>query len=485
MVPGQHASAERRGRSWPQRLIIAIGVFVVFVCVLSAGALGYGYARFASITRYDVKLVQAASGGPANYLVVGSDSRENLAKGDPDAGAFVDKTSPTGGKRSDTIMILRIDPTATNASILSLPRDLYVPIAGGRGKDRINSAYGLGRQVLIDTIEMNFGIVINHYVEVDFNGFKGLVRAIDGIPLYFEQPVRDTNTGLRIDKPGCVTLDPTMALAFARSRHLEYRTASGWKTDPTADLGRITRQQIFIRRAMSKALSKGVTNPVTLNNLVGVAVDNVGLDPALGASDIISLGKRFGSFNPETLVSYTVPSVSKRTAEGAAVQEMVELQAEPLLNIFRGLPPGSISPKLITVAVLNGSGQAGQGPSVAAAFEQLGFKLGKTGVNTKVVKQTTVYYGPGSADIGRRVLRHISGAPALALDKNLGADVVRVVTGTDFTTIHADPAPEPPTTTTTAPAVTGSTTTTTAPTTTSSTVIGKAVGVPPPGVTCG
>jgi LCP family protein required for cell wall assembly len=453
-------------------------------CVLAVGAVGYGYARFASITRYNVDLIEAASGAPANYLVVGSDSRENLDQNDPDAGAFVDETSPTNGKRSDTIMILRIDPKGGKASILSLPRDLYVPIAGRKGKDRINSAYGAGRQVLIDTIEENFGIIINHYVEVDFNGFKGLVGAIGGVPLWFDSPVRDIQTGLKIDAAGCVTLDRNQALAFARSRHLEYKSSGGWRTDPTADLGRITRQQIFIRRAISKAVSKGLSNPVTLNDLVGVAVDNVGLDPALHAKDIISLGKRFAKFNPDTLTSYTMPSSSIRTSGGAAVERPNERLAEPILNIFRGLPPGSISPQFIDLVVLNGSGKKGQADDVAAAFATLGFTIKDTANYREPVAQTTVFHGPGGEDAGMRVLRYITGAPVLVMDPDLASSEVYVVTGADFTTVHQQPSPEAATTTTVPPPTAPGATTTTAPSPTT-TVIGKAIGEPPPGQVCG
>jgi LCP family protein required for cell wall assembly len=475
-----HLAPSSRARTWSQRMIIITGSLVVLVLLAAATAVGYTYARFASITRYKLELEAAASGGPANYLIVGSDSRENLSEEDPTAGAFVDDTSPTDGKRSDTIMILRIDPKAEKAAILSLPRDLYVPIAGRKGKDRINSAYGEGRQVLIDTIEENFGIIINHYVEVDFNGFKGLVQAIDGVRMYFETPVRDTQTGLRVDTPGCILLDENGALAFARSRHLEYKTENGWQTDPTADLGRITRQQIFIRRAMTKALGRGLTNPVTLNGLVGVAVDNVGLDPRLDATDIIRLGKRFAAFNPDTLVSYTIPTDSDRTSGGASIQRLLEREAEPILNVFRGLPPGSINPKLVDVTVLNGSGVDRQAEDVGAALATLGFVISETGSYREIVERTTVFHGPGGEDAGVRVLQHITGNPALVMDPDLTSSEVYVVTGVDFTTVHTEPAAAATTTTTTVPGAT--TATTVAPT--STTVIGKAIGEPPPGETC-
>ena len=109
--------------------------------------------------------------------------------------------------------------------------------------------------------------------------------AIGGVAVYFSEPVRDDYSGLHVEEPGCVNLDGQQALAFVRARHLEYQDEDSgrWRTDPSGDLGRMTRQQEFIRKAITKAVSKGLTNPATLNDLVGVGVDHVGLDPSLDA----------------------------------------------------------------------------------------------------------------------------------------------------------------------------------------------------------
>ena len=97
-------------------------------------------------------------------------------------------------------MIMRVDPTNDSVNLLSLPRDLWVPIADTGESQRINTAYSAddGPQRLIDTIQQDFGIPINHYLEVDFAGFKGVVDAIGGVPMYFDSPMRDDNSGLNI-----------------------------------------------------------------------------------------------------------------------------------------------------------------------------------------------------------------------------------------------------------------------------------------------
>ena len=118
--------------------------------------------------------------------------------------------------------------------VLSFPRDLWVPIAGTGESARINSAYDAPgeQQVLIDTIRDEFGIAVNHWIEVDFAGFRQLVDAIGGVTLYFDRGLRDPAAGLYIDQLGCVTLDGEMALAYARSRKAEYHTDDGMGARP-------------------------------------------------------------------------------------------------------------------------------------------------------------------------------------------------------------------------------------------------------------
>ena len=484
-----------RGRTWPQRLVLCTGVLVVLVCAASATAAGYFGLRFAQIDRVGgIDISAAAAGEPANYLLVGTDSREGL---DPDTAGFSDD-GQTGCDCTDTIMVLRVDPKAKQAQVLSFPRDLWVPIGGSTGKSgRINTAHAKGEQALIDTIEENFGVPINHYVEIDFVGFERLVDAVGGIPLWFDAPVRDKHTGLSVPKAECQVLDGEQARKFVRSRYLEYKGDDGrWHSDPTADLGRITRQQIFIRRAISKAVGQGLTNPVTLNELVSAGVENVRLDRNLDAGDLLDLGRQFASFDSRELVGYAMPSEGFRTKGGAAVQRPLMREAEPILNIFRGLPPGTISPSSIDVTVLNGSGVAGQAADAAGALAAIGFVIRDVDSYGKApVGRTTVFYGSGGEDAGRRVARHITGGAGLVFDEDLEAYEVYVVTGTDFTTIHDQPAPEGSpddlaiTTSTTVPdtVTTAVETTTTVPSTTPTTAepTGYATGEPPPGASCG
>ena len=432
-----------RRRSARQRLWLAVGIVVTVGCVLAAGGVGYGYWRYAQITRYDVDLPPAAAGEPQNFLIVGSDSRANLDPSDADYGAFIDGISSTGGQRTDTIMILRVDPDEEKADLLSLPRDLYVPIGTLDGpKSRINTAYAEGRQVLINTIQNNFGIEINHYVEIDFQGFKGLVTAIGGVPIYFDEPVRDENTGLNLSRTGCLTLKPKDALAFVRSRHLEIKRDGRWVTDPSGDFGRISRQQLFIRRSIKRAIGKGLTNPVTLNELVGVGVDNVGLDPGISVKDLLSFGRRFATFNEETLRTHELTATPFRTSAGASVLDLDEESSEPVLNIFRGLPPGTVSPPFIDVTVLNGGSVVGQAADVAAALQDIGFAIDQVGDASEPFPRTALYYAPGSEHAALRLVGHLSSKAQLVEDPDLCDNELVLVVGPDFTTVHQQPSTE-------------------------------------------
>ena len=100
---------------------------------------------------------------------------------------------------------------------------------------------------MVKTITANFGIPINHVVQVDFAGFQDAVNALGGIYLDFPYPAKDAYSGLDITTPGCQLLNGAQALAVARARHYEYYADGYWQYDGTSDFGRIQRQDVFIR----------------------------------------------------------------------------------------------------------------------------------------------------------------------------------------------------------------------------------------------
>ncbi len=324
-------------RTWPQRLLLSLNIFIVFACLLAAGSLAWAYNQASALPRIDVgSSLQAASapGEAMNILLVGIDDGMGLAEGDPVL------RGRSKSLNTDTIMILRVEPKTQQASLLSLPRDLWVDIAGG-GQGRINTALSLGGpERLIQTINQDFGIPINHYAMVDFQGFEALVKAVNGVPVYFNFPSRDQATGLFQYDTGCQTLNGEQALAFARSRHFEISrdNMKTWQEDPTSDFGRVTRQQQFIRAALKKAVAQGVRNPFILKDFLDIAKKNVTLDTEFTVQQLVDLGAQFRTFDPEALVSFT--PVATGTFKGAAsVLELNVAASQPIFDVFRGLRP--------------------------------------------------------------------------------------------------------------------------------------------------
>ena len=192
-----------------------IGGNVAVAAVVLAAGLGYLYVklRLGEINSVNIPGLTAATSGATNILVVGSDTRSNLT--DPNArNAFGAGTNATAGQRSDVTMVLHIDPKSKQASVLSIPRDLYVPIAGTNRSDRINSSFGNGPQQLIQTIQTDLGIPVHHFVSMNFDGFQGLVNAVGGIDVNFPDPAKDAFSGLNITKTGCQHLDGAAALSL-------------------------------------------------------------------------------------------------------------------------------------------------------------------------------------------------------------------------------------------------------------------------------
>ena len=451
----------RAPRRWPRRLLIAANIFVAF-CVLTVAA-GYGYMRFqwGRIPTFDElgRILQGESdpGEPMNVLFVGSDTRATI---DPSETKSFGSESQVGGQRSDTMILLHVDPRTERAAMLSIPRDLYVPIAGTQGScqgtthrcDRINTAFEgatpeEGAANLIATIQDYLGIDIAHYVQVDFVGFRGLVEAIGGVDVYMPSRARDRVTGLRVDEPGCVHFDGNMALAYVRSRNYEYFESGRWRTDPTADLGRIQRQQDFIRRAMKQALKKGAKNPIVLRRLIDNGIKNVTIDGELTPDDIFDLAKRFRSLEPGAVDTYTLPT-DRKFISGMDVQVLREAEARELIDKFLGVgldpqqPPPGVSPSEVQVRVLNGSGKGGQASQASAALNTAGYNVvGAGDADSFKYTFTEIRYGEGQKDKALLLQSHVQGRTKLREDATLRGTEVVLITGAEYAGIEAGTAP--------------------------------------------
>ncbi|HVX19260.1 MAG TPA: LCP family protein [Acidimicrobiales bacterium] len=489
-------------RSWPQRLLITFNLTVIVGALVCAAGLGYLNMKLGKLQRVAVGDVLTDPGGgpstPQNYLLVGTDSDAGLSSSDPAVQGRGDVT----GQRSDTMMLLHIDPKSSQALLLSVPRDLWVKIPGTNGKQKINAAIEIGGpKLLIQTIEQTLNVPINHYVEINFQGFKDLVSAVGGVPIYFNVPVRDAewcyrgergcgsdgtirHSILDVENPGCVTLNPDEALAYARSRYFQYKVNGRWKADENGDLGRISRQQDFVRTALKRALTQAVHDPLKLNSLINSGIKAVTVDDKLTTGDIFALGRKFRTFDANRLRTIELPVVGAGDNSSVLVDAT---RAPAILAMFQnqssGSSSGSLAPADVKVQVLNGSGQSGQAGTITRGLSSVGFATGTAGdAAGQGGSVTTIRYGSGGQAAAQLVASYLNGPVQYELSTVVGNNSVVVVTSSTLQGTRTSPGSAPQ-----VPAPTTTTTTTVPGATTSSTpsTIGFVPNQPPPGVTCG
>jgi LCP family protein required for cell wall assembly len=480
----------RPRRTWPQRLLLGVNALLVLACLGAAAALTEVRTTLQSVPVVDVG---ASLGEPAkvteprNFLIIGTDSAARLDRSDP-----VTKGRTMSGQRlADVIMILRVDPRDGSARLLSIPRDSRVALAPDGRYDRINAAIAgaNGPRNLVQTIKRNFGISVDNYVEVDFAAFRDLVEVLNGVPVHFAVPVRDRNTGLAVEEAGCIELDPRQALAYARSRHFEFYDRGRWRTDGTGDLGRITRQQDFIKRALRRASDIGIRNPSTAVGLVDAAASAVVLDDTLSAGTILDLLTQFRTFNPDALLTEQVPT-SSGARGGVAYQDVEWDAARPLLEPFWGIDPAQgVQPGDVIVDVRAGNAETGAGTLAVERLDAAGFDAELLASRSSTAT-TTITYGPEGREAARQLARHLQVVPRAVLDDEIVGPRVVLTVGRDFEGVRdqpladaelpADYLPAPTTTTTEAPP--GPTSPAEDSTTTTVIVDGAPPDAPPPGV---
>jgi LCP family protein required for cell wall assembly len=287
-------------------------------------------------------LEEPVNDAPAeNYLLVGSDSRQGISADDPNAGAIGNADEVVGG-RSDTIMVLRRERNG-GAYLLSIPRDLWVPIAGTGKKAKINSAYHEGSERLVETVSQALGVPINHYVEIDFAGFQRLVDQVGGVTICTYVPAQDLHSGLHLN-PGCTTLGGSQALAYARSRYYQEWQGGKWHQDGTADIGRIKRQQLFIKTAVTKLLQEMENQPFKIGELISAATSAVTVDQNLDPVKAAAALRQAAEIGLDT---YSLP-VTAAEHKGQSALDLDTAAAQPILDFFRGSgpapPPSTTTP---------------------------------------------------------------------------------------------------------------------------------------------
>ncbi len=243
---------------------------------------------------------------PFNILIVGSDSR-----------AFVKSksqiklygTPPKDVKPvADTIMIARINPVTDQITILSIPRDTYVTVADNRGVDRIGDVFNYGPNLLISTIEQDFNIPINHYIQADFSGLVSFFGKLGTIKLDFRYKIKDTYTNFNVSKLGCQALSGIQVLELARSRHLYYLNNQGnWIYDTMSDWSRIRRQQVILE-AIFESIKSQITNPFSIDQIVNGLTSNFSIDSNFNVGELIDMAYHYRNVSLNNIHFLVLPT---------------------------------------------------------------------------------------------------------------------------------------------------------------------------------
>ncbi len=330
-APGGRSLRPRGARAWlrPRRILGLLAILVALVLVVGVGE----YINLSGRLHHENVLVDYASrpaqGSGTNWLIAGSDSRQGLTPAQEKA---LSTGQDIGGSRSDTIMVLHV-PASGQAVLISLPRDSWVDIPGF-GFNKINAAYSLGGpKLLAQTVENVTGLRIDHYMEIGFGGFVGVVNSVGGVHICLKAPLRDQASGLNL-QAGCQSLNGAEALAYVRDRH----------DFAEQDLQRIQDQRVFLKSLLDKLTSPGVLfNPFAIIPAADGMAATLSVDSGTSLNQLASAA--FSLKNPLTT---TVPIASANfvTSNG---QDAVLWNRTQALALFNALNNGTaIPPGLIT-----------------------------------------------------------------------------------------------------------------------------------------
>ncbi|GLZ51110.1 hypothetical protein Acsp07_07270 [Actinomycetospora sp. NBRC 106378] len=330
----------RIGRwTWARSLRLvaaAMSTVIVLVCGVAWGATSWFEAAVKKIGALDPTsaaiIDPAAQVGDQNFLVVGSDTRVG-AQPSEDVGDATD----VPGARSDTVMVVHVPANRARMTVVSFPRDLEIDrpacerwdsvtgVYTGQtmprtAKVKLNTAYQVGGPRCVTKVVQELsGLAVNHFLGVDFSGFKDMVDAVDGVPVCLGKPLRDTILGTVVPRAGTSVLTGDQALNFVRARHVI--------GDPTSDYGRINRQQIFLSALLRQALSAGTLLDVGKLRALVDAVGRSTYGENIEAAQLLSLGQSLSGLDARAVTFTTVPTTGVANARGNEVLRVAEDRA--------------------------------------------------------------------------------------------------------------------------------------------------------------
>ena len=422
-------------RTWPQRLVAVACLAVIIAAVALADLAEHVEEVWREVDRvvivdtgqYGHQLLRTDTepGEPVNFLIVGTDSALGLDADDPVmSGRVVD---PTGRSLADTIMLVRLDPVSGSAWVLSIPRDLWAEIPGAQDNRITSALYIGGAELLVATVTSMFDVEINHYVEVNLAGFRKVIETLGGVPVWFDNPVRDTRLGFSVAEGGCHVLNGERALHYVRSRRYTELIDGRWRITGGDDFTRIERQQDFLVLALDRAINRGARNPSTMVELLDAASASLTLDQDLTLAELIALGEAFADFNPENLQRQRLEVYTVWWPDGSYKGEAAYKGAnESLLEVFWGVADSVRTSEVsVTIAGFHEIYRDDAATMLAGeGFEVLG------SVASPDIPETVVLHGPGDRAEAMTVARYLDPVPYVVEDERV--DGVVAVLGSDY-----------------------------------------------------
>ena len=427
----QAASAAPKRRRWVT-VLRYVGL-VVLAALCMTGGVGWGWLQKtagalqsnAPIVVKDVEsvLTPSVEGQPVNILLIGSDRRAD----GPDAG---------GTSRSDTMLLIRLDPQARTISMLSVPRDLYVQIPG-HGMDRVNVAYTYGGDKLtVKMFKQLTGLPITHFIDINFIGFVNIVDKLGGIFVDVDRryynPLGTGHMDINL-LPGYQRLNGHQAIRFVRFR-----------SDAKGDFNRMVRQQIFLHEVERQAkrwsigqlpgLIKALTSNTISDIKLGWPTDN-------GTNTLFGLAKTMLNINTSRVYQAHVTGTPFTTSGGADVLQADPVEIKQAVADFTDPKQAPIRHRADKIAignfpvrVLNGSGKSGVADEVATALSTEGYNAKSAGNADSFGYAGSVVYAPsdlqGYADaissaVHPAVIRNVQRLPGTL-------DGITVVVGSSY-----------------------------------------------------
>ncbi|WP_447004702.1 LCP family protein [Saccharothrix isguenensis] len=402
--------------------------------------------------------------GDENFLIIGSDTR---AGAKPEDGVGDPNAEDTQGARSDVLMLAHIPADRKRMVVVSVPRDLLItrpqceawdPNTGQYTGTQVekaenvkaNEPYAVGGPKCVSKFMTELtGLDINHFISVDFNGFKGMVDAIGTVEVCVQKPMDDEELGVIFDKPGKYEINGSKALDYVRARKIEGETKT--------DFDRVARQQQFLSALLRKALSSEILlNPSKLNGFLNAfAASTVGQN--IGVNDMLTLAQSLQSLEAGRVSFITVPHVTdegetpdhddnlellKETETKALFQAIIDgtplpeeapdtTTPEPGKAAQPAPPPGPkqgkvVDAKGLKVQVRNGDpDNGGAARETSTALRQLGYDV-VISDNAPPTDKTVIKYGIGGEDTAATLQSSVPGA-TLVFDAGMGGAVLLLI----------------------------------------------------------